>query len=139
MNFRRLILSLMFLSLGQMVFGQTVLAWTMADAKSITSINAKEPCAGEENEADCPDEERALSQDQSVENAIPIITSASDCKSNSCTGSECFIRGSCGSPAIHVCSKVLIPWIESLALYLEFLPQMVEGPDPSPPIRPPIS
>lgn len=138
MNLRRLILALFFLSLGHMVFGQAALALAEAEKEGISQTRAEDPCADEERDTDCPDEEKAFSEVPASDIAA-ILSSASDCNSNSCTGPECFTRGPCGSAAVHLGSKVSIPWPEPVALYFEFLPQAAQGPDPSPPIRPPIS
>jgi hypothetical protein len=141
MNFRRIILALFFLSLGHMVFGQAALAVISSETKAVSRADTEDPCADEEKEADCPDEEAFSQAPSNKDGVAPMATlhSTSDCESNSCTGPECFIRGSCGGAAVHLGNKVTISSPEPVALYFDFVPQAAQGPDPLQPIKPPIS
>lgn len=140
MNLRRLFLALFFLSLSHMVLAEAALAFAAAEAKAVSQAATDDPCSDEEKETDCPDKE-AISQTPTDSEGHPVATlrSASDCESNSCTGTECFIRGSCGSIAVYLGNKFSISGCERVSNYSAFIPQAAQGPDPSQPIRPPIS
>lgn len=140
MKLRRLFLALFFLSLSQMVLAEAALALVAAEARTVSQTATDDPCADEEKEADCPDK-KAVSQVPADSEGLPLATlrTASDCESNSCTGTECFIRGSCGSIAVYLGNKFSISGCELVSIYSDFIPHAAQGPDPSQPIRPPIS
>lgn len=141
MNFRRLILSLFFMSMGHIVLGQAAVALISTEINSSTQRSEKDPCVDEETEADCQDQEAALSQSASDKDnfASDAVIKAAECDSNSCAGVECLLRGSCGFGAIYLSSNVSIFSSDFLARYSEFIPDPFSGFNPSPPTRPPIS
>lgn len=141
MNLRNFILSLFFMSMAHIVLGQAAIALVSKEINSFSISSKKDPCFDEESEADCQDQEAALSQ--SVSDEVNLASSAvirsAECDSNSCTGVQCLLRGSCGFGAIYLSSNVSIFSSDFLVHYSEFNPDPFAGFNPSPPTRPPIS
>lgn len=139
MIFRRFIFILFFLSVGHSVVAEAALSF-VSDINAGSIYGKADPCA-ESAESPCDGEAELSSPQPNAPEMLAVVSADFGNNSNSktCSGSQCFLRASCGSIYHLMPANVNLRSLPIGSNHFEFTPPSFDDVFLSLPIKPPIT